>query len=87
MNLPATHYSITLMLNDGDNIVILVAFMAQGPKKDYRSVQSSRHQDARQAQRPELRHDFGVTVSVPDALQNGRGTENVTRLCAPRCST
>ena len=87
MNLPATHYSITLMLNDGDNIVILVAFMAQGPKKDYRIVQSSRHQDARHAQRPELRQDFGVTVSVPDALQNGPGTDNVTRLCAPRCST
>ena len=68
MNLPATHYSITLMLNDGDNIVILVDVMAQGPKKDYRSVQSSRHQDARHAQRPELRQDVGVTASVPDAF-------------------
>ena len=87
MNLPATHYSITLVLNDCDITVILVAIMAQGPKKDYRIVQSSRHQDARHAQRPELRQDVGVTVSVPDALQNGPGTDNVTRLCAPRCST
>ena len=87
MNLPATHHSVTLVLNDGDIIVNLVAFMAQGPKKDYRSVQSSQHQDDRHAQRLELRQDVGVTVSVPDALQNGPGTDNVTRLCAPRCST
>jgi hypothetical protein len=30
MNLPATYYSVTLVLNDGDIIVILVAFMVQG---------------------------------------------------------